>query len=280
MATNNREARRRKILERGSDRLAFITGQINGVPPPTSPSDSTSSLSHSLLQSFPDTSPSPHQIPQDEIALTSPQENISNAAVVDNTDHIIHQSRAESVQPQRYAETLAEPSASDPSDATIQPTPTTSSAQIPSVVDLGASQAFIPLASFVNTIKPKHIGAAIDASEYLRMFSALGIALVVILSRLGFSSLVNIVSFRPVFLLILTDATIVLGRVLLSHRGDSPSASASETVMNGQGIAEQVSNALETVMMVKKIMDALLMDFSLYAVILICGLLVTQSIFP
>ncbi|XP_010432678.1 PREDICTED: uncharacterized protein LOC104716906 [Camelina sativa] len=275
MATNSREARRRKILERGSDRLAFITGQINGVPPP---SDSTSSLSHSLLQSFPDTIPSPHQIPQEEIAFTSPQENISDAAVVDNTDHIIHQSRAESVQPQRYAETLAEPSASDPRDARIQPTPTTSSAQIPSAIDLGASQAFIPLASFVNTIKPKHIGAAIDASEYLRMFSALGIALVVILSRLGFSSLVNIVSFRPVFLLILTDSTIVLGRVLLSHRGDSPSA--SETVMNGQGIAEQVSNALETVMMVKKIMDALLMDFSLYAVILICGLLVTQSIFP
>ncbi|XP_010447356.1 PREDICTED: uncharacterized protein LOC104730002 [Camelina sativa] len=277
MATNSREARRRKILERGSDRLAFITGQINGVPPPPSPSDSTSSLSHSLLQSSPDTIPPPHQIPQEEIAFTSPQENISNAAVVDNADHIIHRSRAESVQPHRYAETLAD---SDPRDATIQPTPTTSSAQIPSVVDLGASQAFIPLASSLSTIKPKHIGAAIDASEYLRMFSALGIALVVILSRLGFSSLVNIVSFRPVFLLILTDATIVLGRVLLSHRGDPPSASASETVMNGQGIAEQVSNALETAMMVKKIMDALLMDFSLYAVILICGLLVTQSIFP
>ncbi|KAH9573889.1 hypothetical protein CY35_01G024900 [Sphagnum magellanicum] len=32
-----REARRRKILERGSDRLAFITGEIKSVPP-TSPS--------------------------------------------------------------------------------------------------------------------------------------------------------------------------------------------------------------------------------------------------
>lgn len=198
--------------------------------------------------------------------------------MLDNADHIIHQSRAESLQPQRHTEALAEASASDPRDTTIQPSPTTSSVQNPSVVDLGASQAFIPVVSFVNAITPKHIGAAIDASEYARMFTALAIALVVILSHIGFSSLGNIVSFRPVFLLLLTDATIVLGRFLLSHRGDS--STASGTVMSGQGIVDQVGNALETVMMMKKIMDALLMDFSLYAVILICGLLVTQSIFP
>ncbi|XP_078428125.1 uncharacterized protein LOC144700563 [Wolffia australiana] len=35
MATESaREARRRKILERGSDRLAFITGQTRSLPPP------------------------------------------------------------------------------------------------------------------------------------------------------------------------------------------------------------------------------------------------------
>ncbi|KAG7618179.1 hypothetical protein AtNW77_Chr4g0311451 [Arabidopsis thaliana] len=282
MASNSREARRRKILDRGSDRLAFITGQINGVPSPP-PSDSTSSLSQSDLQtdqSLPDTIPPRDQILKaQEIVFTSHQDNISDAAMLENVDHIIHQSREEPLQPQRHAETLAEASASDPRDTTtIQPPPTTSSVQNPSVVDLGASQAFIPVVSFVNAITPKHIGAAIDASEYARMFTALAIALVVILSHLGFSSLGNIVSFRPVFLLVLTDATIVLGRVLLSHRGDS--SSASGTVMSGQGIVDQVGNALETVMMVKKIMDALLMDFSLYAVILICGLLVTQSIFP
>ncbi|KAG7540633.1 hypothetical protein ISN45_Aa07g008100 [Arabidopsis thaliana x Arabidopsis arenosa] len=278
MATNSREARRRKILERGSDRLAFITGQINGAPPPPPP-DSISSLSQSHLQSSPDTIPPRDQILKaQEIAFTSHQENISDAAMLDNADHIIHQSRAESLQPQRHTETLSAASASYPRDTTIHPSLTTSSVQNPSVVDLGASQAFIPVVSFVNAITPKHIGAAIDASEYARMFTALAIALVVILSHLGFSSLGNIVSFRPVFLLLLTDATIVLGRVLLSHHGDS--SSASGTVMSGQGMMDQVGNALEMVMMMKKIMDALLMDFSLYAVILICGLLVTQSIFP
>lgn len=39
MATNERESRRRRIVSRGSDRLALITGQIENLPSP-SPSDS------------------------------------------------------------------------------------------------------------------------------------------------------------------------------------------------------------------------------------------------
>ncbi|KAJ0247366.1 Transmembrane protein [Hirschfeldia incana] len=281
MASISREARRRKILERGSDRLAFITGQINGVPPPPPPSSDPTSLTQSHLRSSdssPETIPPRDQmIPADrETAFTSHQENIFEASKLDNMDRGIHQSRADSLQPLKYTETLAEASASDHRDTRVQPSPAT-----PSVVDLGASQAFTPLVSFVNTITPKHVGAAVDASEYARMFSSLLIALLVVLSHLGFSSLGSIVSFRPVFLLLLTDATIVLGRVLLTHHGDTSSASRREnSVMNGQGcIADQVGNALEMVMMMKKIMNAISMDFSLYAVFLICGLLFTQNIF-
>ncbi|KAL0698100.1 hypothetical protein Bca4012_054222 [Brassica carinata] len=284
MASNSREARRRKILERGSDRLAFITGQINGVPPP--PSSDPTSLTQSHLRtsdSSPETIPPRDQIPTDRetayqetpsvfvfddpgcdiAAFTSHQENISEASMLSNMDRIIHQSRADSL---KYTKTLAEAaSASDPRETRVQSSPATSS-----VVDLGASQAFTPLVGIVNTITPKHVGAAVDASEYARMFSSLLIALLVVLSHLGFSSLGSIVSFRPVFLLLLTDATIVLGRVLLSHHGDSSSLSRREnSVMNGQGIADQVGNALEIVMMMKKIMNAVSMDFSLYAVFLI-----------
>ncbi|KAF3529747.1 hypothetical protein DY000_02036767 [Brassica cretica] len=276
MASSSREARRRKILERGSDRLAFITGQINDVPPPPPPPPSSdpTSLSQSHLPTD-DTVPPRDQTRTDRgTAFTSHQENTSDA-LFDNVNHIIHQRRAESLQPHKYTETSAEASAST---TLQQPSPATSTTQTPPVVDLGASQAFTPLVSFANTITPNHIGAAIDASEYARMFSSLVIALLVILSHLGFSSLgSSIVSFRPVFLLLLTDATIVLGRVLLSHRGAPSSASRREN--SGQGIAAQVGNALETVMMIKKIMNAISMDFSLYAVILICGLLFTQNIF-
>lgn len=66
MASNSREARRRKILERGSDRLAFITGQINGVHPP--PSSNPTSLTQPHLRasdSSPETIPPRDQIPTD-----------------------------------------------------------------------------------------------------------------------------------------------------------------------------------------------------------------------
>ncbi|CAN8327048.1 unnamed protein product [Cochlearia groenlandica] len=275
MASSSREARRRKILERGSDRLAFITGQVNDVPSPPSPQ---SNLLHSD-DSLPDAIPPRDQILSDqETGVTSRQENISVASMLDDIDQIIQKSRPESLQPRKQTETLSESSASDSRDATPQASPATSRAQASSTVNLSASQAFTPLVSYMNTITPKHIGAAIDASEYARMFSSLAIALLVISSHLGFSSLGKIVSFRPVFLLLLTDATIVLGCALLSHRGDS--SSASGTGLNGQqGVMDQVSNAIETVMMVKKVMEAVSIDFSLYAVILICGLLLAQSIF-
>ena len=35
MAANARESRRRRILERGSERLALITGQIQSLPSPS-----------------------------------------------------------------------------------------------------------------------------------------------------------------------------------------------------------------------------------------------------
>ncbi|XP_010546484.1 PREDICTED: uncharacterized protein LOC104818564 [Tarenaya hassleriana] len=281
MATSSREARRRKIIERGSDRLAFITGQIHSIPDPP-PSDSPP-LSESQLrtdESLLNPIPLPDQILSDEIS--SQQENISDGMLDNNesyrADHNVYQSKARLPQPQMSIETSANVPASEPRD-TIQPSPTTSTTQTTSARDLSAHQSLLPLGHVTKVITPKHVGAAIDASEYTRVFSSLAIALLVILSCFGFSSLNVIISFRPVFLLLLTDATIVLGRVLLNHREDPSTASRRENTVttSDQGIAEQVGNAVEMALMIKKIMNAVLMDFSVYAVILICGLLFSQD---
>lgn len=43
-ASGSRDSRRRRIVDRGSDRLALITGRIQTLPsPPTSPPDDASS---------------------------------------------------------------------------------------------------------------------------------------------------------------------------------------------------------------------------------------------
>lgn len=50
-AQEAREARRRKILARGSDRLAFITGELPAVPSPALPSSVAPTLSGSGVSS-------------------------------------------------------------------------------------------------------------------------------------------------------------------------------------------------------------------------------------
>ena len=47
-----REARRRKILERGGDRLAYITGQVKTLPPVEPPSAVASPPGESGLKSL------------------------------------------------------------------------------------------------------------------------------------------------------------------------------------------------------------------------------------
>lgn len=64
MAANQREARRRRILERGSDRLALITGQIQSLPSssasPPPYDQNTDSSSQPLISNLQDLRPPPN----------------------------------------------------------------------------------------------------------------------------------------------------------------------------------------------------------------------------
>ncbi|XP_028753169.1 uncharacterized protein LOC114712793 [Neltuma alba] len=72
MAANAREARRKKILERGSDRLALITGRIENRSPPRSAS------SHSQpTDAYADSSPGPFSVNDQAIPLVFSHPNTS-----------------------------------------------------------------------------------------------------------------------------------------------------------------------------------------------------------
>ncbi|OAP16230.1 hypothetical protein AXX17_AT1G46640 [Arabidopsis thaliana] len=61
----DREERRRRIMERGSDRLALITGQLHNLDPSSPSSSSSSSASHNRTYSesfMPQTKSDHHQI--------------------------------------------------------------------------------------------------------------------------------------------------------------------------------------------------------------------------
>ncbi|XP_039066296.1 uncharacterized protein LOC120211895 [Hibiscus syriacus] len=90
MATSSKESRRRKILERGSDRLASITGQLENLPPPPPP--------HSENQI--DTNPTPPSTAP--LARDPPPDSPSQIAVSPEVHDEASSSDANQTQPSAY----------------------------------------------------------------------------------------------------------------------------------------------------------------------------------
>ncbi|XP_022751792.1 uncharacterized protein LOC111300427 isoform X1 [Durio zibethinus] len=131
-----------------------------------------------------------------------------------------------------------------------------------------------------NFFTPKQISSAIDASEKTRLLCSAIVAVLVLLLHFGFSLLGNrflgtIISFRPLYFILLTDVTLVILRLLFADGGSSQRAigevnKAAST--DDYSWAEQLSNTLEVGLVAQKVIDAVFMDCSVYAIIVICGL--------
>lgn len=119
--------------------------------------------------------------------------------------------------------------------------------------------------------------SSISASENIRLICSAIIAFLVILSyrtnHLDRSIIRIILSYKPIYLVLVTDATIVLG-LLMANKGGSnkAEAEAKKRAANTDDWADNVGKALEVVMVLQKAMSAIFMDFSVCAVLLICGL--------
>lgn len=131
---------------------------------------------------------------------------------------------------------------------------------------------------------PNQISSAITASEDTRLLCSVTIALLVVLSYQGFPLLGSyiiktIISFRPLYLLLLTNVTVVLARLLFYKQRGFERAAQDEnetSSLNGFGWAEQVSRSLETGLVMQRALNAVFMDCSVYAIVVICGLSLAQ----
>lgn len=239
-----REARRRRIHERGSDRLALITGQIQSLPPDPDPYQSRAS---------PGQSPAP-DFSQHEDAASNPM--LPN-----------EEPGKERVAP----------------DETVEPVPHTSQnggdissrsvSQIPSSMQKPALDHHHREQTQRSLFTAGQIRSAVAASENTRMYCSVATAVLVIASFMGFP-VSGIIILRPVYLLLLTNITIVLGRAILGERGMESRAGRrrSAPTVGGNGLADQLGKALELGLLMQKIIGALFMDFSIYTVVLVSGL--------
>ncbi|XP_050364347.1 uncharacterized protein LOC126783012 [Argentina anserina] len=252
MATNSREARRRKILERGSDRLALITGQIQTLPSSSSSSsDPQTQLEHTTNPS----SPPPVSDVQDQITESPSEieekENESDSTLPrSQSDTNTETLRAIDSQVQQLISSLTAQSAPPPQ--LIRP----------------QRQPLFTASGLCN---------AIAETETTRLLISAAVAIMVVLVHVGFpllgssNILKSLLGFRPLYLVLLTNVTFVLARILFKQRVFGLPGEIGSSFEGGDWFA-LLGKALEIGMVVQKVLDALFMDCAVYAIIVVCGL--------
>ncbi|KAK2661155.1 hypothetical protein Ddye_007688 [Dipteronia dyeriana] len=292
MAANSRESRRRKILERGPDRLSLITGRIR---PPSSqlPRDPSTDSSQPLLsihhQPLLSTTVSPDVEDKSKSdasgSLLPKQDPVIDSGLIGADD------TGSSIEPPFIlSETGIEDTRASAFEVngTVQASLISLTDQNSSVSTSSVEQNLEPLQTYqYRFFTPSQIKSAIAATQITRLFCSVAASVLVVLSCLGFPLLgsnnfvKSIVSFRPLYLVLLTNVTVVVWRLLSDNQGGFrrairggikiPSNDASDW-------AEQASKLLEVGLVMQKVIDAVFMDCSVYSLIIVCGLSIASSV--
>lgn len=232
---NSREAqrRRRRILQQGSDRLAFIKGHIQTLPPTDfqNPDASETSITHT--PTFPE-----QQHTQTDEILSFPDSEI--------------QPEPEPEHVQLLPQTLPDSFNEIPRQQTRAEEPR----------------------SF-NFINPSDVSNAIDASKTIRLCCSIIVALLVVASYLGLSLIKTVISFRPLYLVLLTNSAFVVSKLISGkQRGvnERSRRRLNGTDSSDQWNGQQLAKTLEIGLVVKSVVDAVFMDCAVYAIVLICSL--------
>ncbi|XP_047152375.1 uncharacterized protein LOC124824054 [Vigna umbellata] len=298
MASSNeeREERRRRIAERGSDRMALITGRINALPP--TPPSSGSSPSHrnarhvmsmSVAGGFDSHSEeqntsSRHQRPQSLSAVDGYHENLSGGSAdkrragfsssrlkhqggfrYSHLDRFQFQTEEEPAKENSNPITEANNKVSDDS-AKVEPSPVPSE---PKSSVQKTQQVKQPPRHKATFFSSRELNYCILASESTRALSSLIIASVVVFHYLISKS---VLASRPLYILLLTDVTIVLARL---YGGKTIAVEENEgekgkTPGDGHSWGDAVK-LLERGLVAYQALRGAFIDCSIYLVVVVCG---------
>ncbi|TKY64504.1 Zinc finger FYVE domain-containing protein 26 isoform 1 [Spatholobus suberectus] len=302
MASNNggKEERRRRIAERGSDRMALITGRINALPP--TPPSTTSSPTHghhiprhaqslSAAAAFDSHSdehhlPPRHQRPQSlsEFAVDYPEDltggaehkrgaSLSSARLkhqggfrYSHMENFDFKTEEEPLIQDSDTITEANNQVSEGDGAKMKPPCVTSSAKIP---PHDTQQLNKPCGHKPTFFSSRELNSCILASEPTRALSSLIIALLVVFYYMISES---VLASRPLYILLLTDITIVLARL---HRGKASVLEETEgerVEAHGDGHSwGDAVKLLERGLVAYQAIRGVFIDCSIYIVVVVCG---------
>ncbi|KAG2328273.1 hypothetical protein Bca52824_011001 [Brassica carinata] len=230
-------------MERGSDRLALITGQIHNFDPSSPSSSSSSSASHQRTFS--------------ESIMPQTQSN----------RHLIQESPSLKYHFKEEVKASEEPKLS-----TILQNPIKSEPTKPEEARSVKSQSQRPRSFFSS----KKLNASIISSERTRSVSSLTIAaFVILLPGLNIIRSDTILALRPLWLLLLTDCAIVMSHLIMEASGGGLNHEMEDEVKSKDGNSgENWSDAeklLERGVVLYQALRGMFIDCSLYMVVVICG---------
>ncbi|KAL2897655.1 Auxin efflux carrier component 1a [Bienertia sinuspersici] len=282
-----REARRRRILEGGQDRLALITGRKPNLSSDdkdadTSPPFASQQDFHNDLRS--------HLLPSDQPSVSQTEEDKSaysmynRASNFSQDDALGGRNKEEAFRRKpepvnelslRKTEPVTEPSRSSaPEDRRKGE----ASSGIQKALDTALTVAQrIP----ISNVSSQQINVAVAMTEHDRLLCAVTIAILVVLSSAGFPIVSTklfrwILLFRPLFFVLITNITLIIRRLLPDNRKNltrlDKDNSSMPLLSDGYAWAEEAGRALELGLMLQNLTSSLFMDCSLYATIVVFGL--------
>ncbi|PKA50964.1 hypothetical protein AXF42_Ash007620 [Apostasia shenzhenica] len=274
-----REARRRRLAERKTDRLAFITGQSRTLDQP-SPLDVVSPTFASRECII--ASETPESPLGEDTVTTLSKRSIGRESVLSSDTSTIDESVSENMNPQEHTREhgnrveLNEINDSKLQDDITGKLFTTAILPKPAGHD-GSATAHAISNRFYTIFTSKEISHSIISTANIRLLCAFVVALLVVLQHKGFmvggKIMINVISFRPLLLVLLTNLATVFGRVLMNQGRYSRH---EEGTRKGTQEEEGWSNGTEMVvkigLVLQKALGAAFMDCSVCAVIMICGI--------
>ncbi|KAG7018331.1 hypothetical protein SDJN02_20199, partial [Cucurbita argyrosperma subsp. argyrosperma] len=288
--TDSRAERRHRIRSKETDRMALITGRLRTLPPspPPSPSSPSPFLQYQIhqrghshtgispsflskeLQKNPDSLPlrPVHAIPKlkDGTAVPLPKHMPINEVQEEKITATEFQIKDKKIDP--IGEVCKE----------MIPPSALPMVQKATIVNEPLSK---PQPSKPRIFTSKRLNASILASQTKRVFCSLIIASLAILSHVDHPlfTIRNIVSSesvmasKPLYILLLTNVTIVVARMLADRQkhGGEAEEECEKMKEDGQNW-ESAVKVLERGLVFYQAFRAIFIDFSVYAVVVICGL--------
>ncbi|KAG9146502.1 hypothetical protein Leryth_011788, partial [Lithospermum erythrorhizon] len=129
----------------------------------------------------------------------------------------------------------------------------------------------------------KEISSALKSTELTRLYCALAAAIIIVLSYVGFPILGNyilkgVILFRPLFLLILTNISIVAQHIMSEkQRGSSRAGRGRSDIPSGSGL-NRLGDVLEIGLLLKNVIESLFMDCSIFSAVVICGISIAKTL--